>query len=130
MASWIDAYGVKVGNTISIDGVACTVKNIDVSKSGKHGASKCRIEAVGITDDKKRIVAVPGSERFEVPMIEKRRAQVLSFDKLKGTASIMDLESFETIEAKISEELLKDLEENRNVEYWVVDDKKIIKRLA
>jgi translation initiation factor 5A len=130
MASWIDAYNVKVGSTISIDGVACSVKGIDVSKSGKHGASKCRIEAVGIADDKKRIVAVPGSERFEVPMIEKRRAQVLSFDKLKGTASVMDLESFETIEVKVSEDILKDLEENRNVEYWDVDGKKIVKRLA
>jgi translation initiation factor 5A len=113
-----------------IDNVSCTVKNIDISKSGKHGASKCRIEAVGITDDKKRIVAVPGSERFEIPMIEKRRAQVLSFDKIKGTASVMDLESFETIEVKVSEDILKDLEENRNVEYWEVDGKKIVKRLA
>jgi len=130
MTSLIDAVNVKVGNNILVDGVSCTVKSIDISKSGKHGASKCRIEAVGITDDKKKIVAVPGSERFEIPMIEKRRAQVLSFDKLKGTASIMDLENFETIEAKISEELLKDLEENRNVEYWDVDGKKIVKRLA
>jgi len=130
MTSLIDAVNVKVGNNIIVDGVSCTVKSIDISKSGKHGASKCRIEAVGITDDKKKIVAVPGSERFEIPMIEKRRAQVLSFDKLKGTASIMDLENFETIEAKISEELLKDLEENRNVEYWDVDGKKIVKRLA
>jgi translation initiation factor 5A len=130
MASWIDAYNVKIGTSITIDGVACAVKSIDVSKSGKHGASKCRIEAVGIVDDKKRIVAVPGSERFEVPMIEKRRAQVLSFDKIKGTASVMDLESFETIEVKVSEDILKDLEENRNVEYWIVDEKKIVKRLA
>jgi translation initiation factor 5A len=130
MASLIDAVNVKVGTNIMIDNVSCTVKNIDISKSGKHGASKCRIEAVGITDDKKRIVAVPGSERFEIPMIEKRRAQVLSFDKIKGTASVMDLESFETIEVKVSEDILKDLEENRNVEYWEVDGKKIVKRLA
>ena len=101
MASLIDAYCVKVGTTISIDGVACSVKSIDISKSGKHGASKCRIEAVGIIDDKKRIVAVPGAERFEVPMIEKRKAQLLSYDKLKKTASVMDLENFETIEIPV-----------------------------
>ena len=133
MSNWVDAYGVKVGNTISIDGVACSVKSIDVSKSGKHGASKCRIEAVGIIDDKKRIVAVPGSERFEVPMIEKRRAQLLSFDKLKGTASVMDLENFETIEIPVAQDIIPEIQEsseNRNVEYWDVDGKKIIKRLA
>ena len=42
----------------------------------------------------------------------------------------MDLETFETIEVKISEDVLQDIEENRNVEYWNVDNKKIIKRLA
>ena len=130
MTSLIDATSVKVGTTIIIDGVSCSVKNIDISKSGKHGASKCRIETVGISDDKKRIVAVPGSERFEVPMIEKRRAQVLSFDKLKGIASVMDLESFETFDVLVSQEILNELEENRNVEYWLVDNKKILKRLA
>ncbi len=130
MTSLIDANNVKVGNNILIDGVSCTVKGIDISKSGKHGASKCRIEAIGIADDKKKIVAVPGSERFEIPMIEKRRAQVLSFDKLKGTASVMDLESFETLDVQVSQDLLNELEENRNIEYWVVDNKKILKRLA
>lgn len=130
MANWIDAYNVRVGTTISIDGVACSVKNIDISKSGKHGASKCRIEAIGVIDDKKRIVAVPGSERFEVPMIEKRRAQVLSFDKLKSTASVMDLENFETIEIPVAQDIVNEMQENRNVEYWDVDGKKIIKRLA
>jgi translation initiation factor 5A len=130
MSSLIDASNVKVGNSILVDGTACTVKNIDISKSGKHGASKCRIEAIGIVDNKKRIVAVPGSERFEVPMIEKRRAQVLSVNKEKATASVMDLENFETIEMPISQDVVNDMEENRNVEYWEVDGKKIIKRLA
>ena len=130
MASLVDASNVKCGNNILIDGVACSVKNIDISKSGKHGASKCRIEAIGIVDDKKRIIAVPGSERFEIPMIEKRKAQVLTINKESKTASVMDLETFETIEVKLSEDVLQDIEENRNVEYWGVDDKKIIKRLA
>ncbi len=133
MGNWIDASNVKVGNTIPIDGVACSVKSIDISKSGKHGASKCRIEAIGIVDNKKRIVAVPGSERYEVPMIEKRRAQLLSFDKFKGTASVMDLENFETIEIPVAQDLIpefQETQENRNVEYWNVDGKKIIKRLA
>jgi translation initiation factor 5A len=130
MTNWVDAYNVKTGTSIIIDGVACSIKSIDISKSGKHGASKCRIEAIGIVDDKKRIVAVPGSERFEVPMIEKRRAQVLSVNKDTGMASIMDLETFETTEVKISNDVLQDIEENRNVEYWDVDGKKIIKRLT
>lgn len=130
MSSLIDANNVKVGTNIIIDGTSCSVKNIDISKSGKHGASKCRIEAVSIIDDKKKIIAVPGSERFEIPMIEKRRAQVLSIDKNKGTASIMDLETFESIDVQMSNDVLNEIEENRNVEYWDVEGKKIIKRIT
>jgi translation initiation factor 5A len=129
MANLVDASNVKSGNNIIIDGVACSVKNIDISKSGKHGASKCRIEAIGIIDDKKKIIAVPGSERFEIPMIEKRRAQVLGINKETGMASVMDLETFESTEIKVAADLLNDITENQNVEYWDVDGKKIIKRL-
>ncbi len=129
MANLVDANNVKCGNSIIIDGVACTVKNIDISKSGKHGASKCRIEAIGIIDDKKKIIAVPGSERFEVPMIEKKRAQVLGVNKETGMANIMDLETFESSEIKVASDLLSDIVENQNVEYWDVEGKRIIKRL-
>ncbi len=129
MANLIDANNVKCGMNIIIDGTACSVKNIDISKSGKHGASKCRIEAIGIIDDKKKIIAVPGSERFEVPMIEKRRAQVLGINKETGIANIMDLETFESSDIKIAADLIEGIVENQNVEYWDVDGKKIIKRL-
>lgn len=124
--AWIEATGIKQGTTIILDGSACTVKSIDISKSGKHGASKCRIEAISVVDGKKKIIAVPGSERFETPMIEKRRAQIVSVNKDTGTASIMDLESFEILDAQIDSEVQE--VEGRNVEYWLVDGRKIIKR--
>jgi translation initiation factor 5A len=124
--AWIDATSIRQGTSIILDGVACTVKSIDISKSGKHGASKCRIEAISIADGKKKIIAIPGSERFETPMIEKRRAQVLSVNKEAGLASVMDLESFETLDVRIDPEI-QELE-GKNVEYWLVDGKRIIKR--
>lgn len=127
MLKLIDAHSVKVGNTITVEGQPCVVRSIDISKTGKHGASKCRIEAVGIIDDKKRVLAVPGHERFEVPMIEKKRGQILSIAGNK--ASVMDLESFDTLDIEISEDMQKELKENDNVEYWIIEDKKIIKRL-
>src|SRR3989338_3544302 len=92
----INAHGASPGTTLMIDGEAYTVRSNDISKTGKHGASKCRIEAVGVFVDKKKIVAVPGDTRFDVPNIEKRKAQVLSVSD--GTASVMDLESFETLD--------------------------------
>lgn len=123
----IDAYGCKPGTTILVEGFACTVRSNDVSKTGKHGASKCRIEAIEIFSGKKRIVAVPGGERFEVPNVEKRKAQVLNvFDE---KASVMDLESFETLDVPFMEELKGKLAPEQQVEYWDVEGKKMIMRL-
>lgn len=121
------ATDIKPGTNILIDQEACNVKSIDISKTGKHGASKCRIEAIGIFDSKKRIIVVPGSERFEVPLIEKRRAQVLSVEKEKKVASVMDLETFDTFDAPIDEEL--EVREGDNVEYWQFGNKKVIKKV-
>ena len=125
----ITAHECKPGVTILVDGQPCVVKGNDISKTGKHGASKCRIEAIGIIDDKKRIVAVPGDERFEVPMIEKRKAQVLSMNSETSMANVMDLESFETIDIKVVEDLREVLKPEDQVEYMVIEEKdKIIKR--
>lgn len=125
----ITAHDVKAGTTIMIDGHPCIARGNDISKTGKHGASKCRIEAIGILDDKKRIAAVPGSERFDVPLIEKKKAQVLSISEDKTMANIMDLESFETLDLPVIEEARGTFNPEEQVEYMVIDDKlKIIKR--
>ena len=120
----IDATQAKSGVTILIEGEAYTVKSNDISKTGKHGASKCRIEAVGIFSEKKKVIAVNGGERFEVPLIEKKRAQVLSISE--KTASVMDLESYETIDLPFMEVLKKQLQPEQQVEYWDIEGKKVI----
>ena len=125
----ITAHEAKTGATILVDGNACIVKSNDVSKTGKHGASKCRIECVGVLDSKKRICAVPGSERFEVPLIEKKKAQVLSINDSAEMANVMDLESFETMDLAIMEEAKGTFNVEDQVEYMIVDEKiKVIKR--
>lgn len=124
------ATELKLGNLIMIENSPCAVKSIDISKTGKHGSSKVRIEAVGVLDDKKRIVTVPGSERFEIPIIEKRRAQLLSINAQDKKASIMDLESFETFDAVIDPEVIDKVKEGCQVEYWIITEQKVIKRLV
>lgn len=123
----IDATQAKTGTNILIDGEACVVKSNDISKTGKHGASKCRIEAVAIISGKKKVVAVPGHERFEVPLIDKRKAQVLTVDG--SSASIMDMENFETIDVQISEDVMEEVVAEKQVEYWDIEGEKIIKRV-
>lgn len=123
----IDATEAKPGVTIMIEGDAYTVRSNDISKTGKHGASKCRIEAIEVFTEKKKVLAVPGHERLEVPLIDKRKAQVLSVSST--SASVMDLESFETLEIPYPEELKDSIVPEAQVEYWDVEGKKGIKRV-
>ncbi|MEM4271660.1 MAG: translation initiation factor IF-5A [Candidatus Pacearchaeota archaeon] len=123
----IDAHSATPGTTIIIDGEAYTVRTNDISKSGKHGASKCRIEAINVITGNKKVLACPGAERFEVPMIEKKKAQVLSVSD--STASIMDLQSYETIELPFLPELKENLAPEKQVEYWDIEGKKVIMRV-
>ena len=124
----IDAAQARPGTAIMIDGTPTIVRTNDISKTGKHGHAKCRIEAISIIDVKKKVIAVSGHERFEVPLISKSRAQVLSASDDK--ASVMDLESFETFDLLVPEELNGQLNPEDQVEYWEVDGTKIIKRKA
>ena len=123
----INAHDVKPGTTFMHEGETYTARSNDISKSGKHGASKCRIEAISIFTGKKKIIAVPGHERFDVPNVDKRKAQVLSVNGDK--ASIMDLESFETLEMPFMEEIKPNLAPEKQVEYWNIEGKKAIMRV-
>lgn len=123
----INATEARVGTNIIVDGMPCTVKSIDVSKTGKHGHAKCRIEAVGIITGTKKVFVVPGHERLEVPVVDKRKGQVLS--KAEGKVSVMDLENFETIEVPCPDpDVFEELQENGNCEYWDIEGEKIVKR--
>ena len=123
----INATTAKAGTTILLEGVPCTVKSNDISKTGKHGHAKCRMEVVGIFDGKKRVSVIPGHEKLEVPLVEKKKAQVLSVSE--STASVMDLESFETIDLPFSEDIKGELAEEKQVEYWEIEGQKKIMRI-
>lgn len=123
----ITAHDAKPGSTILIDGEAYNVRSNDISKSGKHGASKCRIEAINLINGNKKVIACPGAEKFDVPMVEKRKAQVLSVSD--STASVMDLESYETLELPFIPELKEQLAPEKQVEYWDIEGKRVIMRI-
>ena len=122
----ISAASARSGTAINVDGIPCIVKSNDISKTGKHGHAKCRIEAISIVDGKKKVFVTGGHERLESPMVNKRKAQILSIEGDK--ASVMDLESFETIELAVPEELKGELQGEDQVEYWESQGYKIIKK--
>jgi translation initiation factor 5A len=123
----VDVGSLKKGNYVVIEGAACTVTDTQVSRPGKHGHAKVRLTAVGIVDDKKRVVVMPGHDKLEAPIIEKKTANVLSI--AGDTANVMDNETFETFDMKIPEELKGQVVEGVNVLYWVILSDKVMKQV-
>src|SRR3972149_3193914 len=94
---------LKVGRYVVIDEEPCKIISIQFSKPGKQGEAKARLEAIGIFDGQKRSVVHPVTHKVRVPMIDKRKAQVLSIHENK--AQLMDLETSATFELEVPEEL-------------------------
>ena len=116
---------LQKGSYVVIEGVACKVTGTQTSRPGKHGHAKVRLEAVGLIDEKKRIIVSPGHDNVDVPIIEKKIAQVLSISENK--ANVMDNESYETFDLDIPVELKDKVIEGINVLYWDILGDKVMK---
>ena len=123
----IDVGSLKVGSYVVVDGIACTIKSIQISRPGKHGHAKSRIEAVGIIEGQKKIFIKTGHDRMDSPIIEKETAQVISVTG--ETASVMDLKSFETFDLKILADMRDTVVEGVNVIYWVILADRVMKQI-
>ncbi|ASI13425.1 translation initiation factor aIF5A [Candidatus Mancarchaeum acidiphilum] len=94
---------IHVGRYIIIDGVPCKVVDIETSSPGKHGSAKMRVTAMGIFDGSKKTLLKPSDADADVPVIKKKKAQVVSISG--NSAQIMDSETYEVYDLPIPEEL-------------------------
>jgi len=123
----VSVGSLKAGSYIVIDGAACRVSSTQVSRPGKHGHAKVRLEGTGIIDGRKRVIVLPGHENVDVPIIEKKTAQVLSVQG--NSANVMESETYETFDLEIPEDLRGSVVEGVNILYWVVLSDKIMKQI-
>src|SRR3989344_7132666 len=123
----VSVSSLQKGSYIVIEGAACKVTDTQTSRPGKHGHAKVRLTGVGILDDKKRVIVMPGHDNIEVPIIEKKTAQVLSING--NMANVMDAESYETFDMKIEDELKDQCVEGCNILYWEVLGAKVMKQV-
>ena len=93
---------LKVNRYVLIDEEPCRILSIQMSKPGKHGEAKARMEVVGLFDGQKRSIVHPVTHKVRVPMIDKKKAQVLSIHG--NQAQVMDLGSYETFDLPVPEE--------------------------
>ena len=92
---------LKEGRYVVIDEEPCKIISITTSKPGKHGAAKARIEAVGMFDGVKRSMVAPVTEKCKIPMIDKRKVQILNMHG--DHAQVMDMETYQNFELPISQ---------------------------
>ena len=117
---------LKEGRYVLIDDEPCRILSIQMSKPGKHGEAKARIDAVGIFDERKRSVVFPVTHKVQVPMIGKRSAQVLSLSGAE--VQLMDLENYETFMLALEPDLQGQLTPGSEVQYLDAMGKRRIMR--
>lgn len=94
---------LKPNRYVMIGDEPCRIISMTTSKPGKHGEAKARIEAFGLFDGQKRSIVHPVTHKVRVPIIDRRRAQVLN--RMGAEVQLMDLESYETFELPVPDEL-------------------------
>jgi translation initiation factor 5A len=123
----VEVKTLKVGKYVILNDEASKIVGIQTSSPGKHGAAKARVEAVGIFDNQKRTLVKPVDAKVDVPIIDKRAAQVLAL--MGSDVQLMDLETYETFEVPIPEELKDNLIEGAEVGYIVAMGQKKLMRI-
>ncbi len=118
---------LKPGSFVVIDDVPCRVEKIQVSTSGKHGASKVRVEALGLLDNRRRSIISPSHDEISVPIILKKQSQVLAIAGNK--AQLMDLQTYETIELDIPEEVKERVQPGGEIAYFEIMGIRTLKQL-
>jgi translation initiation factor 5A len=114
----VDVGSLKIGHYVVVDGEPCKIVEYEKSKPGKHGAAKARIVAISALTGQKKNVISPVDGKIEVPMIDKKTAQVISISG--NVLQLMDMESYQTFETDMpeDEELRGKLASGLEVEYW------------
>ena len=111
----VEIKSLKQGKYLVLDGEASKIISISTSSPGKHGAAKARIEAVGLFDSQKRSLVKPVNAKVDVPIIDKRVGQVIAL--MGDEVQLMDLETYETIDLPIPDDLKDEIVEGKEVEY-------------
>jgi translation initiation factor 5A len=120
---------LKVGSYAIVDDEPSQIASIQKSKPGKHGSAKFRCSAISLFDGSKRSFVNPVDTAIQIPIVEKKSAQVVSMGPT--SVQLMDLESYEVFDVAIpgDEEIKSRLESGKEVEYWIIMGRYKIQRV-
>ncbi len=115
MKEQVEVRTLKEGKYVLIDEEPCVIKSISHAKTGKHGAAKARIDAIGIFDGSKRSIVAPVTDKIYVPLVERKNGQVIAV--AGDVVQVMDLADYSTLELKIPDELKDKIEPGKDISY-------------
>ena len=120
---------LKVGSYAVIDDEPSQIVSIQKSKPGKHGSAKFRCTAISLFDGTKRSFVSPVDASVQVPIVDKRSAQVVSVSP--ASVQLMDLETYEVFDIALpaDEGIRSGLEAGRDVEYWDIMGRRKVQRV-
>jgi translation initiation factor 5A len=117
---------LREGRYVNVDEEPCKILTITMSKPGKHGEAKARLDVVGLFDGQKRSIVHPVTHKVKVPIIDKRSAQIVAIAGQE--IMLMDLETYEQFSLPMDPELEGQLEPGKEVLYMIAMEKKKITR--
>ena len=120
---------LKVGSYAIVDDEPSKIMSIQKSKTGKHGSAKFRCSAISLFDGSKRSFVSPVDTSIQIPIVEKKSAQVVSMTPTG--IQLMDMESYEVFDVTLpaDEEIKGKLEAGKEVEYWHIMGRYKIQRV-
>jgi len=70
----------------------------------------------------------PSSDDAEVPILQRKKGQILSFDG--NSIQIMDMESYETFDLAVPEDMRGDVESGKEIDYFECMGRKLLTRIS
>jgi len=119
--------GLRKGKLVVIEDEPCKVTDIQFSKPGKHGSMKARVVAVSLSTGNKKNLLGGASTEVEVPKMIRKEAQVVAI--MGDRAQLMDLQTYETYELEIPDELKGKIQQGGEVDIEECMSYKIISRV-
>jgi len=118
---------LKEGRYVVVDNEPCKILSISTSKPGKHGSAKARVDCIGLFDNNKRTLVAPVTERVQIPLIDRRQAQVISVQG--DVVQLMDMGTYETFELPIVDDVRAGLDPGKEISYLEAMGRKMITRV-
>jgi translation initiation factor 5A len=111
----IEIKHCKKGSYILHKGEPYRIRDIGIVVTGTHSHTKVKLQVEGLFSNLSESFTLPPHERVEEVEIVRKLAQLIS--KTPDKVQIMDMHSYQTLDADVDTDLKNEINEGNNVTY-------------